>query len=210
MEVFVSAIPTRVRGRPWTRHRAEHDAARGLVVCTSAGGPPTLWQGAQEIVVSTFRSALGEPPEDALRGAYAAARAALLRFRAALVGRSLPEVMLLAIALRRGRAELAVGGAARVYLHQRRQHRRLTAVEDLMGGLADNPEPFLASTPVQPGDLLVAGSLEAFELPAIGAMAARLETDPTTPVDSIARILLSPAEASGVGASVGVIRVGTD
>lgn len=211
MDVHVGAVATRVRGKGLTRHLAEHDAERGLVIVTSAGGPPTLWHRAQKLVVDAFREALGPPDpagtEPQLRRAYEAARSALLRFRGVLIGRSMPEVMLLAMMLGPARIGLVVGGAGRVYHHQARRHTRLTAFEDLGGGIVDNPEPWIASAPVRRGDLLVAGSLEAFELPAIGAMAARLNEDPGVGVGVIAAMLLQSSRETGVGAAAAVVRV---
>ena len=211
MDVLVAAVPTRVRGRGMARHVAEHDAERGLVLITSAGGPPTLWQRAQSLVLRAFREELGPPDpagtEAQLRRAYAAARGALVRFREVLVGTSQPEVMLLAMLLGPARIGLIVGGAGRVYHHQVRQHRRLTAFEDLGGGLVENPEPWVASAPVRRGDLLVAGSLEAFELPAIGTMAARLNEEPGVAVRTIADLLLASPRETGVGAAAAVVRV---
>lgn len=211
MDVHVAAIPTRVRGHTLIRHVASHDPARGIVVVTSAGGPPTLWRRAQGIATVAFLEALGTPdphePEAQLRRAYGAARAALVRFRETLVGAMLPEVMLLALVLGPTRLGLVVGGAGRVY-HQTgaRQHRRLTAFEDLEGGLAEHPEPWIASAPVRRGDVVVAGSLEAFELPAIGAMAARLDEQPAVSTAALAELLLRPARETGVGAAAAVIR----
>ena len=211
MEVHVATVGTRVRGHALARHHAEHDAERGLVLVTSAGGPPTMWQRAQKIVGQAFRQELGPPDPGAaeaqLRRAYAAAREALVRFRDVLVGASLPEVMLLAMLIGPTRVGLVVGGAGRVYLHQGRQHRRLTAFEDLGGGLVDNPEPWIASAPLRRGDLLVAGSLEAFELPAIGAMAARLDAEPGAPAEAVAELLLQAPRESGVGGAAAVVRV---
>ena len=211
MEVHVEAIPTRVRGRALTRHSASHDSALGLILLTSAGGPPTLWQRAQRIAAQAFRDELGTPEphaaESQLRRAYASARGALVRFRDSLIGSKLPEVMLLAIVTGPTRVGIVVGGAGRVYHYQVRQHRRLTAFEDLEGGLADNPEPWITSAPVRRGDIVVAGSLEAFELPAIGAMAARLNEEPGVNITTIADILLEPARESGVGAAAAVLRV---
>ncbi len=211
MDVAVAAVATRVRGHDVSRHHAENDAERGLVLVTSAGGPPTLWHRAQTIVAAAFRKELGPPDPGAteaqLRRAYAAAREALVRFRDVLVGSSLPEVMLLAMLVGPTRVSLVVGGAGRVYHHQGRQHRRLTAFEDLGGGLHGNPEPWLASAPMRRGDLLIAGSLEAFELPAIGAMAARLNVEPGAPVGAIVEILLQSPRETGVGAAAAVVRV---
>lgn len=211
MDVHVAAVPTRVRGKGLCRHHAAHDAARGLVLVTSAGGPPTLWQRSQKTVVKAFLDALGPPDPSAteaqLRRAYEAARQALVRLRDVLVGVSLPEVMLLAMLVGPTRAGIVVGGAGRVYHHQGRQHRRLTAFEDLGGGLYGNPEPWLASAPMRRGDLLIAGSLEAFELPAIGAMAARLNIEPGAPVRTVVQLLLESPRASGVGGAAAVVRV---
>jgi len=211
MDVHVEAIPTRVRGRALTRHIASFDPERALIVLTSAGGPPTLWERAQKLVVRTFLDELGTPEphaaESQLRRAYAGARGALVRFRDSLVGAKLPEVMLLSILAGPTRVGIVVGGAGRVYHHQVRQHRRLTAFEDLEGGLAENPEPWIASAPVRRGDIVLAGSLEAFELPAIGAMAARLNEEPGVKIATIADILLEPARDSGVGAAAAVLRV---
>lgn len=212
MDVHVAAIPTKVRGRALTRHVASHDPASGVVVVTSAGGPPTLWRRAQTIATAAFFGALGTPdphaPEAQLRRAYGTARDALLRLRETLVGTMLPDVMLLALVLGPTRLGLVVGGAGRVY-HQTgaRQHRRLTAFEDLEGGLAEHPEPWIASAPIRRGDMVVAGSLEAFELAAIGAMAARLNEQPGVPTAVLADLLLAPARETGVGAAAAVIRV---
>jgi hypothetical protein len=211
MEVHVATVPTKVRGHGLARHHAEHDAARGLVLVTSAGGPPTLWHRAQNIVAAAFHQALGPADPDAtesqLRRAYGAARNALVRFRDVLVGTSLPEVMILAMLVGPTRVGLVVGGAGRVYHHQGRQHRRLTAFEDLGGGLFGNPEPWIASAPTRPGDLLIAGSLEAFELPAIGAMAARLNVEPGAAANVLTDLLLQTPQETGVGGAAAVVRV---
>ncbi|MBI2892585.1 MAG: hypothetical protein HYY06_03470 [Deltaproteobacteria bacterium] len=215
MDVAVASVPTRVRGRSMTRHRAQQlggdrAAQSDLVLVASAGGPPTLWKRGLDKVIAAFTGELGQPRPDgvetSMRAAYAAARRSLVGFRETLLGPG-PDVMLVALHLSPGRAAVLVGGAGRVYLHRRKGHERLTAFEDLEGGLVDHPEPWFSSASLHGGDLLVAGSLEAFELPAIGSVAARLSLEPGADVRAIAEILLGPARESGIGAAAAVVRV---
>lgn len=204
-----------------TRHHAQHvlgehvagdqgAAQSALVLVASAGGPPTLWKRGLDRVIGAFRDALGHPGpaevDAAMRSAYSAARQSLVDFRETILGPG-PDVMLVAIHLSPCRAALVVGGAGRVYLHRGQGHERLTAFEDHQGGLVDHPEAWFSSASIGSGDLLVAGSLEAFELPAIGSVAARLSLEPKADVRSIVDILLGPALDSGAGAGAAVVRV---
>ena len=61
--------------------------------------------------------------------------------------------------------------------------------------------------PVEPGDLVMMGSVSAFSMRAISQVVSVLAADPKTAASVIASVLTDPAGQAGVGAAAVVVRI---
>lgn len=205
----LSVARAEVRGHDVTRH-AGSSFQSGRAWAISAGlGPPRLWAYATGAALEGF----GEGLETASGSggaradvALAAARARLAERCDALIERMIPDATLIGLVLEHGDLHVVSCGPGRVYLHRGGQARRLTMRDDMPDGLL-RASPTRASTPLEPGDLVLAGSSSAFSQAAITKVSMVLEQDRTTPPSVIATLLTEPASQAGVGAAALVLRV---
>jgi hypothetical protein len=98
-------------------------------------------------------------------------------------------------------------GAGRVYLQRSGQPKRLTSREESSSAGLLRARPSVCSTPVEPGDLVLAGSVTAFSTSSIAKAISVLASDPDTSPAVLASLLTEPAASAGVGAAAVVLRV---
>jgi hypothetical protein len=134
------------------------------------------------------------------------ARSAVTRLGESLIEHRGPDAVLLAISIEHGHAHVVGAGPARAYLHRRGEAQRLTPRPDTEEGLRLGT-PFHCATPLQQGDLLLAGSASAFSEPAVAQVTASLRRDPDATPSVLAHLLTEPASEQAVGAAAVAMRM---
>lgn len=204
-----SVARARVRGHEMPRHAVAKLSGGRAWVTTCPIGLPRLWRRVADNVLEGLESGLSEASSelgtDKLTAAVNVARDRLTAGCDGLVERMAPDATLLAILVEHGELHVLSAGPARAYLHRKGRPRRLTPREDEETGLR-MATPALASTHLEPGDLVLAGSVSAFSTDAIDKVASVLERDPTTPASVLCSLLTDPAREAGVGGAAIVLR----
>lgn len=206
----ISIAKSDVRGGGITRHVARrYEAGRVYAVSTGLGLPRT-WPLSTTAALEGFEKALaggdGDEPAQRLKTSVDAARASLADQCERLVERVLPDATLVALMLSQGQLHVVSVGPGRVYIHRSGRPKRLTSREETSGGLL-RARPSMCSAPLEPGDLVLAGSVTAFSMSSIAKAMSVLTADPDTAPSVLASVLTEPAAKAGVGAAAVVLRV---
>ncbi|MBX3268774.1 MAG: hypothetical protein KF729_00850 [Sandaracinaceae bacterium] len=210
-DAHISVARANVRAGQITRHVAQKlESGRAYAISTGLGMPRT-WPFATSAVLEGFAKGLAETEglADAaarLRTATSEARAALAAACDRLVERVLSDATLVGLLLADDALHVMSVGPGRVYVQREGKPKRLTAREEQKGGLL-SARPSISSTPVEPGDLVLAGSVTAFSVGAVARAVSVLTEDPTTSPSILGSVLTDPAAAAGVGAAAVVLRV---
>lgn len=209
-EAYISVAKTDVRLGQLTRHAARrYEAGRAFAIASGLGLPKT-WSLSTSAALDGFEKGLidskGKPPADRLRIAVGAARDMIADRCDQLVERVLPDASIVAMVLGDGELHVMAVGSGRVYIQRAGQPQRLTAREEERGGLL-RARPVVSQTPLEPGDLVLAGSVTAFSMSAVAKAMSVLSADPGTQPAVLASLLTEPANKAGVGAAAVVFRV---
>lgn len=201
-ESHLSIVPAEVRAHTILRHGGLRlDGGRAFVLVGSMG-LPRYWSMVIRAALSGFEAGFGESKSAGAQRLGAAVRASqdnLIRHCDALIERLLPDGALVGLFLDHGDLHVISVGPGRVYVHRRGTPHRLTPRDDPTDGLLRG-SPSCCSYPIEPGDVILAGSVSAFSAKAIGKLASVLEADPGTPPAVLATLLTEPASRAGVGA----------
>jgi len=186
------------------------DHGRAFAVTTGLGLPRT-WGLSTNAILAGFGKGLEETtnvldPSQRLRTCTSAARASLAKACDNLVERVLPDATLVGLIVADGFVHVMSAGPGRVYVQREGRPKRLTAREEQPGGLLKS-RPSICSTPVEPGDLIMAGSVTAFSMSSIARAISVLNEDPKTAPSVLGSLLTDPAGRAGVGAAAVVLRV---
>lgn len=209
-DAHISIARADVRQGALTRHVARRlDAGRTYAVATGLGLPRT-WGISTAAVLAGFEKGLeeskGSEPGQRLKQSISQARASLAEHCDRLVERILPDATLVALMLADGQLHVMSVGAGRVYVQRSGRPQRLTAREESNTGLL-RARPSVCATPIEPGDLVLAGSVTAFSMSSIAKAMSVLSADPDTAPSVLASLLTEPAGKAGVGAAAVVLRV---
>ncbi len=209
-ESHQSVARARVRTGELARHQiAKLEGGRAWVVLSGLG-LPRLWDYGMRHTLAGYTKSLeagrGRPAPERLDAALAAARIALADACDRIVEKQVPDVVLLALLVDAGTLHVLSAGAGRVYVQRAGTPQRLTPREDPRDGVL-----FAAATrsslPLEPGDLVLAGSVSAFSVRAVARLAAVLEEDPRASPEVLVSVLTEPAALAGVGAAAIALRV---
>lgn len=206
----ISIARADVRSGELTRHVARrYESGRMYAVSTGLGLPRT-WHistsAAFSGVEKAMASATAESPTDRLKAMVNEARTQLADQCDCLVERILPDATLALLMLADGQLHVMSVGPGRVYIQRAGRPKRLTSRDDVKGGLL-RARPSVCSTPLEPGDLVLAGSVTAFSMSSIAKAMSVLTADPETAPAILASLLTEPAAKAGVGAAAVVLRV---
>ena len=210
-DAHISISKADVRMGQLTRHVAR-EFERGCTFAVTTGlGLPRTWGLSTDAVLAGFEKGLAETtnvsdPGQRLRSLTSSARGSLANACDNLVERVLPDATLVGLILADGFVHVMSAGPGRVYVQRDGRPKRLTAREEQRGGLL-KARPAICSTPVQTGDLVLAGSVTAFSMSSIGKAIGVLVEDPHTSPAVLGNLLTEPAGRAGVGAAVIVLRV---
>lgn len=210
-DAHISIARADVRMGHLTRHLAvRFESGRSWAVSTGLGLPRT-WSLSTQAVMAGFGRGLEETTNvsDAsqrLRSSTSAARGELANRCDNLVERVLPDATLVALFLTNGVLHVMSAGPGRVYVQRSGRPKRLTARDEQRGGLL-KARPSICSTPVEPGDLVLAGSVTAFSMSSIAKAVSVLNEAPQTPPSTLGSLLTEPAGRAGVGAAAVVLRI---
>lgn len=208
----LSVVKAQVREGQLSRHTAvRFEIGRIFTVATGLGLPRT-WQYSMDALVAGFERGLeetkGQQREGSERLLVVAdrARSHLAEACDHLVERNLPDVAFAALSVERGELHVVSAGAVRVYLQRAGKPQRLTPRDETPGGILRSRVAHCGA-PLEPGDLVLAGSATAFSVRAIAQVVTVLQQDPRTSPAVIASLLTDPAGQAGAGAAAAVIRV---
>jgi hypothetical protein len=199
-----------VRTGELARHQiAKLEGGRAWVVVGGLG-LPRLWSYGTTHALAGYAKALdaarGRPPGERLEGALTSARAALASACDCLVEKQVPDVVLLGLLVDSGTLHVLCAGAGRVYVQRAGAPQRLTPRDDPRDGLLF-AEATRSSLALEPGDLVLAGSVSAFSVRGVARLAAVLEEDPRATPSVLVSVLTEPAALAGVGAAAVALRV---
>jgi hypothetical protein len=211
----ISVARARVREGEVARHSGLKLEGGKVFLVASGLGLPRTWPYALDAVARGFEAGLEEAHQaaggrrvhaDRLVAAADRVRRDLADACDRLVERTLPDAAFAAIAVDEGDLHVVSAGPCRVYLHRSGKPQRLTPRDESKDGalLARITQ---CSTPLEPGDLVMAGSVSAFSMRAIAQVVTVLQDDPRTEPPILASLLTEPASQAGVGASAVVIRI---
>ncbi|GAB4212124.1 MAG: hypothetical protein OHK0013_34530 [Sandaracinaceae bacterium] len=207
----ISVARSKVREGEITRHLgAKLEGGRVFLVVSGLGLPRT-WPLALGAVVRGFELGLaeaqgGRAKAERLVMAADRVRRELSETCERLVERTLPDAAFAAVAIDGGDLHVVSAGPCRVYLHRSGKPQRLTPREEPKEG-ALRARVTQCSTPLEPGDLVMAGSVSAFSVRSIAQVVTVLQDDPRTEPPILASLLTEPAAQAGVGAAAVVLRI---
>lgn len=208
----LSVVKAQVREGQLTRHAATKlDAGRVFAVATGLGLPRT-WSYATRALFSGLERGLEETRNGTRQGSERLlvvadrARSALADACDELVERNLPDAAFAAMLVERGELHVVSAGPVRVYLQRAGKPQRLTPREEPPGGILRSRVAHCGA-PLEPGDLVMAGSATAFSVKAIAQVVTVLTQDPRTAPAVIASLLTDPAGEAGAGAAAAVVRI---
>lgn len=208
----LSVVKAQIREGQLTRHAAlRFEIGRVFLVATGLGLPRT-WQYAMRALTHGFVTGLEETKEQGRTGnerllvVADRARSRLAEACDQLVERNLPDVAFAALSIDRGELHVVSAGAVRVYLQRAGKPQRLTPRDESPGGILRSRVAHCGA-PLEPGDLVLAGSATAFSVRAIAQVVTVLSDDARTAPAVIASLLTEPAGQAGAGAAAAVIRI---
>lgn len=209
-DAHISIARADVRSGELTRHVARRYQS-GQVYAVSTGlGLPRTWHLSTRAALAGLEKAMAsaseDSPTDRLKAMVNEARTALADQCECLVERILPDATLALLMLADGQLHVMSVGPGRVYIQRAGRPKRLTSRDDIKGGLL-RARPSVCSTPLEPGDLVLAGSVTAFSMSSIAKAMSVLNADPETAPAVLASLLTEPAAKAGVGAAAVVLRV---
>lgn len=209
-EGHIDIAKATLRGVSVTRHAvARFDGGRTFVATVGLGWP-RLWSFATDAIVTGFGNGLagaGSARGAArLRAAVKGARDRFIERCEALIERQLPDAAVIGLALDGGELHVHAVGPVRAYLHRKGESQRISPRDEADRGILDAPIAE-SSMWLDPGDLVIAGSVSAFSTNAVARVASVLKQDPGTAPNVIATLLTEPAEEAGVGAASIVVRI---
>lgn len=208
----LSVVKAQVREGQLTQHTAARfEAGRAFAVASGLGLPRTWAYGTSALLGGLERGldetrATGKLGSERLLVVADRARAALAEACDHLVERNLPDVALAALLVERGELHVVSAGPIRVYLQRAGKPQRLTPREEPPGGILRSRVAHCGA-PLEPGDLVLAGSATAFSVKAIAQVVTVLTQDPRTAPAVIASLLTEPAGQAGAGAAAAVVRI---
>lgn len=209
IEAHVDVARARLRKNSVVRSVAHKlDGGRTFLVVQPMGSP-RLWNHSTNAVVSGFTEALAASPGlrgvERLRSAVAGARDRLVKRCETLIEHDLPDVGVLALSVDGGELHVHTAGPCRAYLHRHRHTERITSRDEEPGGLLVRGAAE-SSVWLDPGDLVLAGTLSAFSAAAVERVVSVLDRDQEASPQVVAQLLTEPADQAGTGAAVVVLR----
>lgn len=176
----------------------------------SALGPPRLWGYGLDAVFAGIAEGLERPHDGRLitqlHQAFEGARQRLRSQVDALVERHRCDVGLALLALDASSLHVLCAGPVRAYLRRLDTVRRLTPNDDRSEGLLKVPASAHTER-VEPGDLVVAGSLTAFCDESLQRLGTALAHDHLLPPHTVIELLNASAAGSRRGVSSLALRV---
>jgi hypothetical protein len=208
VESHVSLIKPRVRGRDLARHGSLALAAGRVIALAEAVGAPRLWGWMLSTALDGFRRTLEQLPTAAadqrVGAAVEGAMASVNARRDGLIERFLPDATCLGLYLDGGTAYVATSGNTRVYVQRHAQvPKRITPAEATTG----SGRAIRCEHDIEPGDVVLAGSVSAFSTQAIEKVTRVLREDQAPTPQVLATLLTEPAAQTGAGALAIVLRV---
>ena len=208
-DAYLSIVPAEVRDHPIARHGGlKLDSGRTYVLAGGMG-LPRLWPRVIEAALGGFERAIREsaaPSAERLTLGVRGAQEALRSACDALIERMLPDASLLALTVDHDDLHAVSVGPGRVYVHRRGTPHRLTPRDDPTEGLMRGA-PAKCAYSIEPGDVILAGSVSAFSMRAIAKLASVLEADGQAQPSVLASLLTEPAGRARVGAVAVAARV---
>jgi hypothetical protein len=213
MTVIYSHVATVMgrAGRSMLRQHAGCTFDNGTtLVLASAFAVPRLWGFALDAALSGFREGLSRAHDGTttsrLHQALEEARKRLRSRVEMLLDRQPPDVGLLALSVDDARLHVLSCGPGRVFVRHRQRMRRLTPREDLAEGLL-RATPAWCVEPVEPGDLVFAGSLSACSEASLQSLSQRLSQQPEATPEEVVALLNTDAAQLQIGAGALAMRI---
>jgi len=216
-DVQISLTKARIREASLRQHAVrvfppstEPGANSETIVLATALSAPRLWGFMLDAALAGFEEGLGRPSDGRastrLHQAFDGAQRRVRTRAESLIERRVPDVGLLALALDGTILHVLCLGPARAYLQRRRSLRRLSPRDDRPEGVL-KAAPTWCAEETEPGDLVMAGSLTAFNDQALGPVRAQMESGSALAPRKIVEDLNKHAAMHGIGAAALAFRV---
>ena len=201
--------PARVRHGVLRQHDVYMlDEGRTLVL-GAALGPPRLWSYLLDVALGGFVEGHAQPHDGrASTRLHQGLRCAQMRLRAraeVLIERRMPEVGLLALSLEGTVLHVLSAGPLTAFVHRHHRSQKVGPREGTEGGLLKNASGWSAE-PVEPGDMVFAGSQMAWAPTAIQELDQQLSRADLEP-SQVVELLNRTAAANGTSALAVAMRV---
>jgi hypothetical protein len=192
----------------------QHDACvfdgGAALLLLSALGAPRLWGYLLDATLEGFSEGLARPHDGRtstrLHQGFDAARKRARARVDALLDRRPPDVGLLALGCDGPLLHVVCAGPQRAFVWRGGELRRLTPPDDRAHGLLKAP-PSWSVEALEPGDLLLAGSLGATSESSLKRLCDTLALDPTRPVARLIPTLNEAAAEAGLSCAAAGMRI---
>lgn len=196
-------------GRLRQHDASAFDGGSGMLLL-SALGPPRLWGHVLDATLDGFAEGLARPHDGRTstrlhQGFDAAQKRARARVDA-LLDRRPPDVGLLALGCDGPLLHVVCAGPQCAFVWRAGELRRLTPSDDRALGLLRAP-PSWSVEAIEPGDLLLAGSLSACTSASLKRLCDTLALDPTRPLGRLIPTLNESAVEAGLACAAAGLRI---
>ncbi len=207
-ESHITIAKERINAHTLARHAFARLESGRIFVFVGALGPPRVWKLLTQTALSAFEKGVGTP---GLRHPAQLARLAIEKKCASLLGGAAYDVTLTAISVKHGQLELLSTGLDRIYVMRtaaqmpERLTPRLSIQEEV--GLRGTPEMFEYNKPLEPGEVVLAGSHATFSQTAIQRVSEVFTSQSHTASSILANLMIQPASDAGIGPLAMVLRI---
>ena len=159
----------------------------------------------RDAVVGSLAQSYTQAIRERFEAAYREGRDALRRGSSGAIDQWSVDVALLAVAVEEDEVTALTVGPVRVYVAGSIAPQRLSPRGAEKGLLQGSPN--IASTEIRRGDIVLAGSEDAFSVRGVARVGKVIGDNPKTRAEVIASLLTEPARDAGVAAVAAAIRL---
>lgn len=206
----ISSTPAKVRRSSIARDASWLSAESRTLVVANGMGSPRLWRTCvtcvRDAVVESLQAEDASDPRVWFETAYHKARQALRDQSSGTLDQWSVDVALVIAHLSDDKLLALSAGPVRIYVAGAAAPQRLSP-RDADKGILEG-RPHLSQAPIGRGDIVLAGSEDAFSVRGVARVGKVIGDNPKTRAQVIASLLTEPARDAGVAAVAAAIRIG--
>ena len=209
LDGHISSTPAKVRRSSILRDASWLAPEQDLLVIANGMGSPRLWGASvsvvRDTVVQSLKRNLSDDARTRFETAYRDARVALGRESSGAIDQWSVDAALLIVGIADHQVTALTVGPVRVYVAGSMAPQRLSPRGANKGLLEGSPN--IALSEVGRGDIVLAGSEDAFSVRGVARVGSVIGDNPKTRSEVIASLLTEPARDAGVAAVAAAIRI---